>query len=276
MKMYQYLIALLLAGILTANRAGAQSTTPYLLFKTTWAFPANPQKINEAVVVAGGREYTRGVYGSYGRGLALQLGIGKMINATFGFELSGEFLLGRKITSTASYNDDSIAASGTDRARGLIFKPVIVIRNSGDLLSIYTKAGLAIATATNIYTTGDLRLTAAGNPEQVLFEAKEISRAKIGFTVCFGLAFRVSESVSLLVEANGQMLSLPITRGHYTRFTENGVDKLPEMKTNEKSWVYKREGFFDDSAGPNQPEERLYEPANFSYIGAGIGLVYHF
>jgi hypothetical protein len=42
--------------------------------------------------------------------------------------------------------------------------------------------------------------------------------------------------------------------------------------------LYKRSGFFEDTQGqdPNKPGVRLYNPANFSYIGNGPGITYHF
>ncbi len=256
--------------------ASAQTTTPYLILKTTYAFPAAPQKIHETLVMYQGKQYTKGVYGSYGRGLALQLGIGKMLNSTFGFEMNAEFTLGRREHTSVSDKTDSLVAKTSDRVRGLIFKPMIVIRNSGDLMTIYTKVGLAISTATNRYETGDVRLITNSQGNQTTYESKEISKAKVGFAASFGLSFRVRESISVFVESNGQMLSLPFTKGHYTKYFENGVDKLPGMKISEKSWVYRRSGYFDETSDPNKPQPRLYEPANFSYIGIGAGIIYHF
>lgn len=276
MKIYYRAAVVIFLYIFTCVTGNAQTTAPYIIFKTTYAFPGNPQKINEATVLVQDKEYTKGIYGSYGRGLSLSLGVGKMINPTFGFELNAEVLLGRKVKTSYSDDMDSITGSLSDKVRGLIFKPVIVIRNSGDLLSVYTKLGLAISTTTDRLGEADLRFVLAGQGDQILFESKETAKAKVGFTACFGLAFRVSESVSVFTEVNGQMLSLPITKGHYTKYIENGVNKLPSMKRNERSWEYKKAGFFDETSADNKPDQRLYDPANFSYIGIGVGIIYHF
>lgn len=269
-------ILLTLICLFAAAGAHAQSTAPYLIFKVTNAFPANPNKINEASANISGRTFTKGIYGSYGRGIALQFGIGKMINSTFGFEVTGEYLAGRKIRSTTSYEEDSIDLSFTDRIRGWTIKPVIVVRNSGDLLSIYSKVGLAISTATARFQEENIRYVAGGAGEQTITEAKETSKAKVGFTAAFGLAFRIAESASVFIEGNGQMMSLPISKGHYTRYIQNGRDILPTLSVREKTWVYERSGYFDDTADHNKPERRLYSPANFSYIGIGVGIIYHF
>jgi opacity protein-like surface antigen len=256
--------------------ARAQTTAPYIIFKVTNAFAANPGKLNEATANVGNRTFTKGIYGSYGRGLALQLGIGKMINSTFGFEVSGEYLFGRNIKSSTDYSEDSIFLDVSERIRGWIIKPMIVVRNSGDLLSIYSKVGLAVSIATHRFQEENMRFVSAQQGDQTITESKENSKAKVGFAASFGLAFRIAESASIFLETNGQMLSLPINRGHYTKYQNNGVDQLRGMSVREKSWIYERKGYFDDPSDPGKPERRLYSPANFSYIGIGAGIIYHF
>ena len=276
---YKFLVTILLvASVLIRSNAQSQSqsTAPYIIVKTTYAFPASPQKINESVTTIKDKDFTQGIYGSYAHGINLNVGVGKMLNPTFGAELNAQILLGNTIKTT--YDQFGISGSQSDRVRGLILKPLIVIRNSGDLLSIYTKLGLAIATVSNRFEQEDKRFVSDGQTYQIISEATETARAKVGFAACFGFAFRVSESLSLFVEANGQILSLPITKGHYTKFDENGVDKLPTMKTSDKSWVYEKSTVYDPNQTPDdsKPGVKLYNPAYFSYIGVGLGLMYHF
>lgn len=268
-----------LSGLITAPSSAqsqSQSTAPYIIFKTTYAFPASPQKINEATTTLKNKVFTQGVYGSYGRGINLSLGVGKMLNPTFGVELNAQLLLGNTIKTPYSSDQDSISGSQSDRVRGLILKPYIVIRNSGDLLTIYTKLGLAIATVSSRFEQQDSRYILDGQSYQLISEATETAKAKVGFAACFGFAFRVSESLSLFAEANGQILALPITKGHYTKYTENGQDLLPAMKTNEKSWVYEKSIFSNEPPDNSKPGTQLYNPAYFSYVGVGLGFMYHF
>ncbi|HVI47642.1 MAG TPA: hypothetical protein VM802_22415 [Chitinophaga sp.] len=267
-----YIIVIMFCSVVTC----AQSTAPYLILKTSYDFAANPQKLNEATVVLNGKTYTKGVYGSYGKGFTILAGIGKMINNTFGFELNAEYIFGNKVTATYTESEDNTSGSSSQYVRSLLFKPVIVIRNSGDLLSIYTKLGLAISTATNRYGDGNVLTVIDNQSLQFTFKSIETVKAKVGFTACFGLAFRISPSSSFFTEINGQMISLPITRGRYTSYAINGVDQLPQLRVVDKSWVYKKSGYFQGTPNPNEPEPRLYEPANLSNIGIGMGILYHF
>ena len=253
----------------------SQSTAPYVIIKTGYGFPASPQKINEAEVNVGNDTFTSGIYGSYAKGANFSLGIGKMLNSTLGVEINAQYLRGSTIRADYSSDLDSISGFQTDRIRGLVFTPFVVIRNSGDLLSIYTKLGLAIAAVSSRSEYQESRFMLDGKPYQVVSQASEPSRAKVGFAACFGLSFRISEKFSLFVEANGQIMSLPISRGNYTKYEVNGVNALPTMTTSDKSWIYEKAGFLETVPEKSRPSTKLYNPAYFSYVGLGIGLIYH-
>ncbi|MBD2756577.1 hypothetical protein [Spirosoma validum] len=253
----------------------SQSTAPYVIIKTGYGFPASPQKINEAEVNVGNDTFTSGIYGSYAKGANFSLGIGKMLNSTLGLEINAQYLLGSTIRADYSSDLDSVSGFQTDRIRGLVFTPFVVIRNSGDLLSIYTKLGLAIAAVSSRSEYQESRFMLDGKPYQIVSQASEPSRAKVGFAACFGLSFRVSEKFSLFVEANGQIMSLPISRGNYTKYEVNGVNALPTMTTSDKSWIYEKAGFLETVPEKSSPSTKLYNPAYFSYVGLGIGLTYH-
>lgn len=276
--LYRLLIGSFLLGFITIQtqaQSQSQSTAPYIIFKTTYAFPAGSQKINENTITANNKTLTQGIYGSYGRGINLNLGVGKMLNPTFGVEMNAQVLLGNSINTAYSSDEDSSSGSYSARINGVLLKPFIVVRNSGDLLAIYTKFGLAIATVTNRYEKEELQYTIGGESNYLVAESTETAKAKVGLAACFGLSFRVSESVSLFVEANGQIMSLPVTKGHYTKYLNNGTDELASMPTNLKSWVYEK-SIGNEPYDPSKPGAKLYEPANFSYVGIGVGFLYHF
>ena len=279
MRVFYKLAALSVSLITISQPADAQlqsqSTAPYVIFKTGYGFPASPHKINEAEVKAGNDTFTSGIYGSYAKGANFSLGVGKMLNSTLGVELNAQYLMGQTIRADYFNDLDSIAGFQSDRIRGLVFTPFIVIRNSGDLLSIYTKLGLAIAAVSSRSEQQEFRFVSGGQSYHVSSQATEPSKTKVGFAACFGLSFRVSESFSLFVEANGQILSLPITRGNYTKYEVNGVNALPKMATSDKSWVYQKAGILETVSDESRPSTKLYNPAYFSYVGLGIGLLYH-
>ncbi|WP_315815538.1 hypothetical protein [Paraflavitalea speifideaquila] len=149
------------------------------------------------------------------------------------------------------------------------------MRNSGDILSIYSKLGLAISVWSRRHLETNLILN-AGSQDQVL-ELKERHKikGKVGFAAAFGLSFRIKEALAIITELNGQMISLPVSSGRYTKYRLNGRDQLPAMTTSERSWTYARS--ISTAAGnPDRPSTRLYEPANFSYIGLSVGIVQNF
>lgn len=277
MKKSIFCLALIFLLTIWIKPVAAQqpTTSAYYFIKPIYAFTGNSSKVSENTATVQGVTYTKGVYGSYGRGWAVLVGFGKMINRNIGFELAGEYLHGKKLKSVYSSDDVSLDANSESKINAAMIKPLLVLRSSGDLLSLYSKLGLAISAWSRRYEKGSLNFSTGGQNTALAYENREKIRGKVGFAAAFGISFRVKEAFAITTELNGQMISLPVRSGSYTKYTVNGSDQLPSMSTSEKSWIYERST--SSAAGsPNAPAVRLFEPANFSYIGISVGLVHYF
>ena len=196
-----------------------------------------------------------------------------MINSTLGYELGAEYLIGKKIT--AIYTSET-TDQYSDKVDAVTLKPVLVIRSGGDLLAIYSKLGLAILVWSRSYQENQFHLVDAyGTNHLIISTATENIKPKVGFTAAFGISFRISEAVSLFTEVNGQLMSLPIYKGHYTTYEDNGINTLPNLTPHQSQWIYEKSGNLNNQPD-NEPETRLYKPPNYSYIGISIGMNYHF
>ncbi len=280
MKKYYFRISLTVITGLSMLNAVSQTIAPYIFFKPIYGFTASPVKINETTAELRGQAYNTGVYGSYGRGLSVSGGVGKMLNNTFGVELGAEYIFGKKVYSSVYTDSGYLGGNATDRMNALLFKPVIVLRNSGDLLTIYSKLGLAICASSRRYEDLSGFLDVDTISIYGSADAVENVKIKVGYTASFGLSFRVSENMSIFTEITGQLLSLNVYKGHYNHFYVNGMDVLSTFPTRDKQWVYQKNNVPDPSneipQDPDKPEVRLLEPANFSYIGISIGFNYYF
>ena len=253
--------------------AGAQSNSSYIFFKPVYAFPTASEQLNVNTTVVNGQTFAKGIYGSYANGLAFDLGLGKMINSTLGYEIGAEYLLGKKIT--AVYTSET-TDKYSDNVDAITLKPVLIIRSGGDLLAIYSKLGLAILVWSRSYEENQSHYVDTFNTNHLIIStATENIRPKVGFTAAFGIAFRVSEAVSLFTEVNGQLMSLPIYKGHFTSYEDNGINTLPDLSVHKSQWTYEKSVTLSDQPD-SQPEHRLYKPPNYSYIGISVGLNYHF
>jgi hypothetical protein len=254
-------------------RAIAQNHSPYLFFKPVYAFPTASEQLDVNTTVVNGQVFAKGIYGSYANGVAFDFGIGKMINNTLGYEVGAEYLIGNKIT--AVYTNQT-TDQYSDKIDAITIKPVLVIQSSGDLLTIYSKLGLAILVWSRSYQENQYHtVDTSGTDHLILSTATENIRAKVGFTAAFGISFRVSEAISLFTEVNGQLMSLPIYKGHFTSFEDNGINTLPTLSIHNSQWTYEKSAELTNQPD-NEPEKRLYNPPNYSYIGVSIGLKYHF
>lgn len=264
----------ILIAILSGKIGYSQPGSAYIFFKPVYAFPANSSKIDENTATVQGVTYSKGVYGSYGRGLCLQAGFGKMINTNFGVELGGEWVRGKRINTSLNSDDGDLKGDANAYVRAVMIKPMFVLRNSGDLLSFYSKLGLAIAAYSKAYSTFDISGNINNQPFQLITAETDNIKGKVGFTAAFGLSFRISQSVALTTELNGQMISLPVNNGHYTEYKVNGQDQLSSLSASERTWVYEKSTSTAPS-DPDKPGVKLYEPINFSYVGIAVGVKYY-
>ena len=259
--------------LMVSCSAGAQSNSPYLFFKPVYAFPTASEQLNVNTTIVNGQTFASGIYGSYANGVAFDFGLGKMINSTLGYEIGAEYLLGKKIT--AVYTSET-TDKYSDKVDAITLKPVLVIRSGGDLLAIYSKLGLAILVWSRSYEENQSHyIDTFGTNHLIISTATENIRAKVGFTAAFGISFRISEAVSLFTEVNGQLMSLPIYKGHFTSYEDNGINTLPDLSVHKSQWTYEKSVTLNNQPD-TEPEQRLYKPPNYSYIGISIGMNYHF
>jgi hypothetical protein len=272
MNRIQFLM-IVLAFLAVSFPAMAQINSSYIFFKPVYAFPTASEQLNVNTTTVNGETFSKGIYGSYANGIAFDLGFGKMINSTLGYEIGAEYLLGKKIT--AVYTSET-TDKYSNKVDAITLRPVLVIRSGGDLLAIYSKLGLAILIWSRSFEDNQFHtVDAYGTNHLNITSATENIKPKVGFTAAFGITFRVSEAVSLFTEVNGQLMSLPIYKGHFTSYEDNGVNTLPNLSVNKSQWVYVKSGNFDNQPD-TEPEQRLYKPPNYSYIGISVGMNYHF
>lgn len=270
---------LLLMLILLSAGAETYAQNSYLILKVTRATRGSNLKLSSLDPGAdASQNIVVGTYGSYAKGFNFQAGLGKMINSTMGFELTGELALGQRLKTNFDVTEDTQQFTGkiTEHVNTILIKPVAVIRNSGDLLSFYTKLGLVIAPFIRKYQETEYVVSGANqDPLHFQLSARENAWPKVGFTASFGVSFRVSPSVSLFGEVSGQIMSLPIHKGHYTKIYMNGVDHLADTDVSFKEWRYKSNVSPNDNQDTTKPGTRLYNPANYTSIGLSVGMIYH-
>jgi hypothetical protein len=97
--------------------------------------------------------------------------------------------------------------------------------------------------------------------------SKDYGGIAVGAQAAVGTNFKISKLLSLFGEINIDGLSWAPTKGKYTKYTVNGVDQLPDMGANEKTWVYVISR--DNTAIPTgDPDKRV--KTNYSFTNAGL------
>ena len=221
--------------VLWGNLVFAQES--YFKFSMGYGLPSGSQLLAEKssfTTSSTGSMYStaKGVYGSYGSGLALDASFGRMFSSHFGLDLNLLYLPGKKYDGSDSYtypNYDGttgrISSSTSSYARALLFSPTLVVAGGEGNVRPYAKIGFAVGTAKILSEYGS-RYTPVGSTPVASETKTELSGGlSFGFKGGAGLDFGVSKRVSFFTELMFTSMSYYPKRGEVTENKINGVSQ---------------------------------------------------
>jgi len=88
----------------------------------------------------------------------------------------------------------------------------------------------------------------------------------------------INNKMSLFGEFALISMSYAPTKSEITLYTEDGVDKLPELKTSEKMTIFMDNYSFSwsETHSDSQPQQKFKQKFQFGSFGLNIGLKYYF
>jgi len=113
------------------------------------------------------------------------------------------------------------------------------------------------------------------NGEIVKREEETTHKMGLGLHGVAGTNYNLSENLAFFFQVRADQLSLKPSKGKVTKYTVNGVDKLPTLDVSERETIYK-----DDTGGyvynANQPSVENAYPLAASSVAIQIGGCYKF
>lgn len=217
--------------------------------------------------------------GTFGRGLALGLGVGYMFNPTLGFELKAEHQLSSSYTSKSTYSSTTVDFWGnssdfntsTNTVTGTMTKiiPSILLQGQGEKIKPYAQAGA-------IFGFGKIE----GSSEEIY--NSDIDKSKyvmngglaIGINGEVGINYKLSEKLSLNMGLTFSALSYAPAKGELIEYSENGVDMLagPTVSDREVEFVDELSYNSNTINDPNKPDKSLKMWFPYSNAGLNIGI----
>jgi hypothetical protein len=208
---------------------------------------------------------------SLGKGLNIGGAFGYMFNEHFGAELGLSYLIGGKSVAISSDTDPfgNYTDEYTFSSKMLRIIPSLVIAAGGEKINPYAKFGMVIGSGTvllenNYKSDGD-----------VYIAKLELSGGMaMGLSSSIGALYNLSDNMSLFGELNMINMSYAPTKGELIEVTDNGIDELPYMTTNEKEIEFV-DSYTYNSANPtsdSQPDKELKQYLPFGSFGINVGL----
>jgi hypothetical protein len=234
----------------------------YFKFSMGYGLPAGTQMLAEKSTFtstyssSSGTE--KGVYGSYGSGLAFNASFGRMFSKNIGLDFNLQYLPGKKYDGSYSYTahnyDGSIASTSSETstyARALLFSPALVVAGAEGKVKPYAKIGFVVGTA-KIVSESKYASTTTGSPSTVNQTKGELTGGlSVGVRGGGGLDFGISKKVNFFTEVIFTSMSYYPKNGEVTENKINGVNQPPTPKvTFTKETTY-------NSNNPNGGTEHL-------------------
>lgn len=222
---------------------------------------------------------TESVTASYGSGTNFNFALGYKFNENFIFDLSTQYLIGKKFKTSDNYSYTSAGYSYVDNdevttsARALFLNPSFIFSAGFGKAAPYGRFGVVIGSPKvsgkeTYYYNGD-----GVDSTQTKWEnSKGIS---FGFQGAIGMNWKLTEKLDIYTEIN--YISMSYYAGEYNltedKNLENGVDNLPNRTLSEKQTIYKKK--FDPSKeniDTTKPRIALRESTPFSSISCQVGI----
>ena len=229
--------------------------------------------------IQAGNVYSREVkQASFGSGVSATIAGGYMITQHLGVELGIQATLAPVKYSYSDYvpNFGNSRRYTTETYAKL---PVYIIPalllTTGTKLQLYGRGGIVIPLSDKMTQEETRTGVGPGQSTQVFARALE-NRFSIGLQGAAGLAYRLSNHLSVWGEASGISRNAYIKRAEITTYTEDGLNALGSYSTNQKVTEY--EFNYDVSSQPpaTEPNKQSTFAIPFGTIGLSVGVKYAF
>ncbi|MCG9881374.1 MAG: porin family protein [Bacteroidia bacterium] len=220
----------------------------------------------------------------------LKIGTGGNFGAAFGYsfneniatELGINYYIGSKSIAENKEEDqfsrDSYKLSFSGKM--IMFSPTIVFSQSINGLKPYAKFGLIIGVG-SVNTEMDFESTSIINPsakEYGSMTSKFSGGIALGINSALGISYEINDRISVFGEIQNISLNYTPKQAEIIKSSENGVDNLSSLKTNERKTEF-TDSYTTDWSKPkdeNAPSKEIAPNIPFNNIGINIGMHINF
>jgi hypothetical protein len=216
-----------------------------------------------------------------GGGFNANLAFGFMLSDNIGLELGINEGISLPKKSKYTYTNDNSNATEEWKISGMMLQvvPAIVITPALEKVNPYARIGMIIGvlpTGKEKFTgtyTGNENLKATHTAE---YTTKVSGGIALGYSVAGGVSFNLGEKLAFYGELVFNGLTWAPSKGKYTAYTEDGIDRLPSMTTKEKEWTFEKKFDAAEEIPDGSPDKMPKNSVNLSNAGINIGIKFRF
>lgn len=265
-------LSLMLSSQLSAQQA-------YFSFGAGYSLPMATQNITHYELYNytrwEDREEEERVNISFGQGFNLQGSFGYFFNENLGLELEASYLFGNSIKTNFYYlatstNLQSREVNNELNSQMLRLIPSLVLKTELKSISPRAKFGLVAGMGEINYTVHSHTISEQGKRNHQ-FDGG----ISWGFSASIGATYALNSKLEIYADLNVISMSYAPNKAVITEYQVNGVDKLPNLTTEEKEIDFVDENMVDYSLPTfsDQPTRSIKHSLPFSSIGLNIGLI---
>jgi outer membrane protein W len=216
--------------------------------------------------------------GSFGKGVQFGATAGFMFSENIGAELNVGYLVGTKstyINNDITRTPDFYLYENKMSGNMLRLTPALKFSVGKDKLKPYMRLGLVIGLAGKIKSveTYSSNVTPLNLVYVTIAESSMTGGVSLGLSAGLGVNYKLNDKLGIFAEIAFISQSWAPNKSLLTKYTENGVDKLGSMTTNQKETIYLNS--YTEVSGANNPSvpaQALKTAMPFSSIGLNIGV----
>lgn len=213
---------------------------------------------------------------AFGKGLNANLRAGIFVNKFLAVELGVAYRYGfnTKIELEESFPENKAASiKRVLKFSGQMLQLIPALVISPDLgtgkVIPYARLGVIVG----ILPSTICKIDVSSGADKIIGTMKYYGGVAVGGSAAIGCDFNLGEHFALYAEIYYDALSYAPTKGKFTKFEENGVDKLPDMTVNQKEVKFVKDltGYVPQD---DQPSQELKNSYPFNSLGLTIGFKY--
>lgn len=221
--------------------------------------------------------------GSLGAGTQIGFTLGWKTHKPLGFEFTTEYVSGKKYSFAYDYTSSGgnrSTTTNTWKATQLRLIPTLVWTFSEGKLAPFARLGLLLPLKTETIFEEEQKDILGTSTSFTNQTAKVTSAFSPGLHTAVGLSYRVTPHLSLSGELTYNALFSTWKELTYTRYDDDGINKLFSMSESEKHYIFVKEMTFQSGTpNPNEPSKAMSAEApkqSMSSIALRLGLTISF